>query len=571
MDDIQRQKSRLKEQLQHSSQDNKNKLNPALVAGEFTGSVESAAHTEQLLRFNAHQGHGFAAEQANDLLDTLRGRDARILGNDNAKNGADRIVDGFLIQTKYCQTAQASVDAAFNQQTKLYRYIDKNGMPMQLEVPSDQYDAALQIMRKKIAAGQVPGVTDPNDAVNLVRKGNVTYQTACNIAKAGTVDSLVFDAVHGSVIAVSAFGISTLITFAHSLWSGKSVEDAIDDSMYVGLKMGGSAFLSTVMASQITRTGLNLAIQQPLIGVIKALPPGVRKSMVSVMKDGAFLYGRGTAGNLAKLWSSNIITSIAFTLVLSAPDIKHFFNGKISGKQLFKDVTNLAAGMEGAYVGAAIGSVFGPIGRVAGGIAGGVVASAASSGILNHFIEDDAVAMVKILNDCFVVLAQEYLLNEEEVNLVLEDLQEQLVHEKLLEMFASKDRKAYANELLRNIIEKITRLRAHIFLPSDGEFLEGINRILALGKNPEALEEHLMGKKVDTVAISKKLLDRDISKHAADKAWYTTKQMNLVNLQQEMCLTKMKSDEQNHRAKINKQRKEMNQLMSGIKEMLEND
>ncbi len=76
---------------------------------------------------------------------------------------------------------------------------------------------------------------------------------------------------------------------------------------------------------------------------------------------------------------------------------------------------------------------------------------------------------------------------------------------------------------------------------------------------------------MDTVAISKKLLDRDISKHAADKAWYTTKQMNLVNLQQEMCLTKMKSDEQNHRAKINKQRKEMNQLMSGIKEMLEND
>lgn len=242
MDDILHQKCRLKEQLQHSSQDNKSKVNPAPIAGEFTGTVESAAHTEQLLRFNAHQGHGFAAEQANDLLDTLHGSDATILGNDNAKNGADRMVDGLLIQTKYCQTAQASVDAAFNQQTKLYRYIDKNGVPMQLEVPSDQYDAAIQIMRKKIAAGQVPGVTDPNDAVNLVRKGNVTYQTACNIAKAGTVDSLTFDAAHGSVVAVSTFGISALITFAHSLWSGKNVEDAIDASMYVGLKMGARLF-----------------------------------------------------------------------------------------------------------------------------------------------------------------------------------------------------------------------------------------------------------------------------------------------------------------------------------------
>ena len=45
--------------------------------------------------------------------------------------------------------------------------------------------------------------------------------------------------------------------------------------------------------------------------------------------------------------------------------------------------------------------------------------------------------------------------------------------------------------------------------------------------------------------------------------------MNLVNMQQEMCLTKMKSDEQNHRAKIKEQREEMNQIVNAIKEMLE--
>lgn len=74
---------------------------------------------------------------------------------------------------------------------------------------------------------------------------------------------------------------------------------------------------------------------------------------------------------------------------------------------------------------------------------------------------------------------------------------------------------------------------------------------------------------MDAVAVGKKLLNRDISKHAADKAWYATKQMNLVNMQQEMCLTKMKIDEQNHRAKIKEQREEMNQIMNAIKEMLE--
>lgn len=62
-------------------------------------SLESAAHADQLNRFHATQGHGYAAEQVNDGIDTIFGRDTKIVGNDNAKNGADRMVDGQFIQT----------------------------------------------------------------------------------------------------------------------------------------------------------------------------------------------------------------------------------------------------------------------------------------------------------------------------------------------------------------------------------------------------------------------------------------------------------------------------------------
>ena len=40
-------------------------------------------------KFHARRGHGFAAERANHLNDKLHGRDARIVGDDNAKDGAD--------------------------------------------------------------------------------------------------------------------------------------------------------------------------------------------------------------------------------------------------------------------------------------------------------------------------------------------------------------------------------------------------------------------------------------------------------------------------------------------------
>ena len=56
-----------------------------------------------------------------------------------------------------------------NENTGLYRYIDGDGNPMQLEVPADQHTKAIESMRTKIKEGRVPGVTDPDDAENLIR------------------------------------------------------------------------------------------------------------------------------------------------------------------------------------------------------------------------------------------------------------------------------------------------------------------------------------------------------------------------------------------------------------------
>ena len=62
-------------------------------AGVGAGVAASAENYADQVAFGAHQGHGFAAERANHLADRLMGRDATIVGSDNAKNGADRIVE----------------------------------------------------------------------------------------------------------------------------------------------------------------------------------------------------------------------------------------------------------------------------------------------------------------------------------------------------------------------------------------------------------------------------------------------------------------------------------------------
>ena len=81
--------------------------NPGAVAGGLAlGSYGTVNKLYDEEKFHAQQGHGFAAERANTLYDKLTGHDAKIVGDDNIKNGADRIVDGAYIQSKYCQMVE---------------------------------------------------------------------------------------------------------------------------------------------------------------------------------------------------------------------------------------------------------------------------------------------------------------------------------------------------------------------------------------------------------------------------------------------------------------------------------
>ncbi|MRZ30393.1 hypothetical protein GKD08_16700, partial [Paeniclostridium sordellii] len=131
---------------------------------------------------------------------------------------------------------------------------------MQIEVPSDKYQDAIRSMENRIKNGQVPGVTDPSEAKNIVRKGNFTYAQARNIAKAGTIESLTYDSVNGVIIASSSFGVSSIITFANSIWNGENFDTAIKNATYSGIRVGGTAFITSVLSSQLSKAGLNSAL-----------------------------------------------------------------------------------------------------------------------------------------------------------------------------------------------------------------------------------------------------------------------------------------------------------------------
>lgn len=395
-------------------------------------------------RMNAAQGHGFAAEKANTTIDKIMGKRAEIVGNDNAKNGPDRMVNGVVIQTKYCKTATDSIGAAFDNGQALY--IEPNtGKMMAIEVPRDQYCDAVKIMEEKIKSHQVPGENNPDNAKKYVRKGHVTYQQSINIAKAGTFDSITCDLATGAVISATSASISTLIVFATQIWNGTEPKDALKNSLMVGFKaMGKGAVLYTVIA-QLTRNKADYSLKF-LNSLHKSIQSSSKNMANKISNSGLANTAFGQKVGLQSITNKKIIGGGVIAVVTYGPDICRALVGRISPQQLFKNASVTTAGMAGAKIGQIIIPI--PIvGAVIGGAASGFIAKK----VLDHFIEDDAVEMYEILREEFIDVVMVSGLNSEEFNeMVTIVFQNKKLDHILRDMYSFGDSRAYARENIVN-------------------------------------------------------------------------------------------------------------------------
>lgn len=446
------------------------------IIGEIYGNISNANTLYGEAKLNGARGHGFAAERANHLNDLLHGKSAVLKGDDFVKNGADRIVDGVNIQSKYCNSGSKCISECF--ENGRFRYVNPNGAPMQIEVPSDKYDDAVKAMKERIRRGQIPGVSDPTKATDIVRKGAFTYEQAKNIAKAGTIESLAYDATNGMIVGATTFGISATINFAVSIWNGDSFDIALEKATFTGLRIGGTAFASAILVGQLEKAGMHTVLMGTSQNIVKLIGPKASATLVNIFREsGTNIYGAAAMNNAAKLFRSNVITNVAAVVVTTAPDVINIFRGRISGKQLFKNLVkngaSVGGGAAGFAAGAAMGSVVPGIGTFVGGTIGNKAASKATS-----FIEDDAVEMIRIIEDNFKDLAIDYLLNKKEVENIVASLSQKLSGNMLKDMFASDNKNLFAKNLLKPIIEFEVRKRKKIYLPTSEQKVRSLKMVL---------------------------------------------------------------------------------------------
>lgn len=443
---------------------------------------------------NPLTGHGWAAERGNNLIDNIKGvfkgSHSTVIGDNNAKNGADRVTtmtDGskLFIQTKYYNSASHSIDACF--ENHQYRYFDAEGNPMSVEVPADQYEAAVSCMKNRIINGEVSGVTDPEEANTIVRKGNLTYQQAKHIAKAGTVESIAYDAAHGCVVAGTSMGIAAALNFALNIWNGEPYDVALKESVFQGLKAGGISFIVSVLSSQLSRTAVSTALIPASNTIVKALGPKVAAAIINAFRPaGSPIYGAAAMNSAAKLLRGSVIASTVSFVVLTVPQVVDIIQGKISWKQLAKNASTTAAGIAGGglgyLAGAAIGTAILPgAGTVVGliiGIAAGYGAETGAKALADLIAEDDADEMIRIIETEFPKIAEEYFLTEDELTASVENLQSLITAKMLKEMYQYRDQAAFARQLIELSVDPVVAERNHIQLPDEAEYSTYLTEVL---------------------------------------------------------------------------------------------
>lgn len=468
----------------------------AAVAAAATINSNGEVFVEQRAAVNNPAGHGELAEEANNIIDRLQGHQAEILGRDNAKNGADRSVDGVLIQTKYYKTARGSLEACFDPNSHQYRYLAEDRTPMQLEVPKDQYQQVLRGFEKKISQGKVPGVSDPKDAEKIVRKGKLTYGQAVNLTKPGTVESVTYDAATGAVTCSCAFGLSFLATTFMAYRETRDITGAVQAGIAAGVQVFGLSFAQHMVVSQLSRAGLSNALMTPSQAVVGELGFKASATIVNGLRaltGKTAISGAAASKQLAKMLRGNAVSAAVTLVVFSVPETYKLFQGKASGAQYAQNMARLAtsvaggiagaaaAGVAAAKVGAAAGTAVTPgVGTIvglAGGMVGGTVGTAAAGVVGGILFEGDIASFGRYFNAMVSCMAVEYLLDGREMDkllAVLNGVKPEEFKALMEETLSSQDQEAKVRAFLVPMFDEIVSRRERFALPTGSQISDAL-------------------------------------------------------------------------------------------------
>jgi hypothetical protein len=200
-----------------------------------------------------------------------------------------------------------------------------------------------------------------------------------------------------------------------------------------------------------------------LRGMAKIAAPKTAQMVYNALRVGPRLILRSAF----ELLRANIVTRVLSAVILLSIDTVSFVRKRISLKQYMIDITLAVMLVVGGTMGWTLGSRLGGIllenaillllaSMVGAGVLGAVLGAVAGR-VINLFVQDDNADMLVICNKVYDNLADEYTLNEHEIETVSEQI---YICDKLLkDMFCQKDRESFARAYIEPFCEEAAAQR----------------------------------------------------------------------------------------------------------------
>lgn len=432
------------------------KQNMGNVGTFASASERQDIYSEMGKYMDMRQGHGYGAEYGNKTVDRILGK--KVVGlqerenGHHKKSGADKIVNGQKVQTKYYKSAADTYRAGFKDDSH-----DYSGQV--IEVPRDQYNEIRNKLQKDIDAGNMDGIEPGTPAENYLKKGYFSYPQSYRLAASGSIESITMDMANGIMTSMTSASISAIIIFASGVWQGKDIKEAAKDGiMTAGQVIGKGAVIYTITMQlsrgKVWNYALGEGIKNPIGNASDKLAKKITKSSIAESSVGEKLH-------LNKMTGQKLVSGTVTVAVVFGPDICRACMGKISVKQLAKNATAGAAGIAGMAVGSAITG-----GNPLGGMVGGAVGGAVGKKVMDNFIEDDAVAMFRVMKEEFLnVVMSSYLSQEEFEEVARRTIWNKKVSKELQNMYKKSkkgEHRAYANSLIEEVVIDVLKNRKKI-------------------------------------------------------------------------------------------------------------
>ena len=352
-----------------------------------------------------------------------------------------------ILKSKYSSSGERCVDACLNYGE--LRFVNKDGSPVNIEIPLDKYEEAIADFEDRIKEGMTHPTLDPKE---IFKRGGFTYNQAKIIANEGKVRGIEFFEIDGSIETQHILGMSGCIEYALSMWNGDTKDEAVIKAILRSIKIYGETFIESLKLDNTDDLGEYSKFAKTISSTSTVLDNELYRYKNHTIDDEFYLDDEE---------SFKKINTVKLTMGALGGLLSFF---------LLAFITNFGKIIDNLYVYILMNIV------VVG--LSGFASAKLSKRLLDKYIKNSNYEVMEMFNEEVERVSWDNLLTEKEIYIILKNITKGEFSQLLLDMKGSVNKKISSVNIVNKESKFILDARRTVILPSEFEVKQALDSLV---------------------------------------------------------------------------------------------